>query len=78
MIKKIFYFILAILCFIIGVLGLVLPIIPGIVFLILGVIFLSFASENVKRYLEHLKKKYPRFGHAWQIVEAKLKSWVRR
>ena len=63
---------------IIGVVGLLLPVLQGILFLIIGLYLLSLNSEWFNGRLGRLLKKYPRFAHVFEALDAYAKSFLKK
>ncbi len=47
---------------VLGILGLFLPILQGILFLAIGAYLLSLESPMARRFIERMRRRYPRLG----------------
>ncbi|OGP72298.1 MAG: hypothetical protein A2W09_02005 [Deltaproteobacteria bacterium RBG_16_50_11] len=75
--KEIGFWIIGWLLIGLGILGLFLPILQGVLFIMIGLAILSSRSKMVKRFLEHVEKRYPhQYDHivAWRN---KIRHWFK-
>ena len=76
--RRIAILILAWIFILLGIAGLFLPFLQGFLFLFIGVLLLSRESEIVRRQLERLRERYPKFGHYMDEAEGWMKKqWNR-
>jgi uncharacterized protein len=61
-----------------GIAGMFLPFLQGFLFLFIGLLLLSRESEIVRRQLERLRARYPKFGlYMDQAEDWMKKQWNR-
>lgn len=61
-----------------GIAGLFLPILQGILFLAIGLILLSGESRWVRRRIDDARRRWPKFGRAWDRIEARAHEIANR
>jgi len=76
--KKIGILIIGWLFIVLGVIGLFLPILQGILFIMIGLVILSSRSELVRRFLSHLKERYPHHHERIEIWEERIRDWFKK
>jgi uncharacterized membrane protein YbaN (DUF454 family) len=76
--KKIGILIIGWLFIVLGMIGLFLPILQGILFIMIGLAILSSRSELVRRFLNHLKERYPHYHERIEIWEERIRNWFKK
>jgi uncharacterized membrane protein YbaN (DUF454 family) len=71
--KKILLHIAGIGLILLGIIGLFLPILQGILMIIAGIGLLSMANEGVRRWVDGLKKRYPKQATCFKRLKKKLR-----
>lgn len=62
----------------VGILGLFLPLLPGILFIMIGLAILSSRSALVKRFLNHIKERYPHHHERIEILRRKTRHLFKK
>jgi uncharacterized membrane protein YbaN (DUF454 family) len=63
---------------VLGILGLFLPILQGIVFLAIGAYLLSLESPRARRFIERMRRRYPRLGATFDTARLRAAHILHR
>jgi uncharacterized protein len=61
-----------------GVVGLFLPVLQGVLFILAGLSILSHESKTAQRWLERLRRRFPKADERLHLWGDRLRSVVRR
>jgi len=76
--KKIGLLILGWFLIVLGIFGLFLPLLQGILFILIGLAILSSRSETIRRFLRHLRERYPHHHERIAIWEERIRKRFKR
>ena len=63
---------------VLGILGLFLPILQGILFLAIGAYLLSLESPMARRFIERMRRRYPRLGETFDTARGRAAHVLHR
>jgi uncharacterized membrane protein YbaN (DUF454 family) len=63
---------------VLGVVGLFLPFLQGILFILIGLAILSGRSKTVRRWLQHIEKRFPQLHEKVLAWQERVKKWFQR